>query len=163
MANVQKYQEIYIKDLKNNLNDLYNEKSELNKSNLTLYDYAYNYNVIDFILGTIIGISITYIIKDISNDIIGPILKYTVFKNNETIEINGIVFNIEKIVGNLIFAILAILILYLLFKLLNSITAKIVVENKNITINVEKKQLVDALYQSENIKLLNEINNKLTK
>ena len=137
MSNLQEYQEEFVEQTRKELRELHIEKKNLSNTNITLYDYAHNYRIIDFIFGTMIGFSITYIIKDISVDIVSPILKYLIFKDIETITVGGVVFNLERIVANIIFAAIVILILLIFARLINSATS-----NFHISLKIKLWKLV---------------------
>lgn len=142
--------------------DTINELNKMIMSNqnreITIYDFAKDYRLVEYTVSVIIGISITYIVRDISTNIIGPIISTAVFHNHEIITLFGIEFNIEKIIEGIIFAILSLSILYFIIKyILRDIVENTIVENRNKDLSTRLYQQKNILLQQQNINLLTDI------
>jgi large-conductance mechanosensitive channel len=148
-------QEIDRLSLQEAIDSLEKQKRSNETSGITIYDFAKNYRVIEYAVGTIVGLSLTYIIRDVSFDIINPIIKGTILKSSDTVTIFGINFNIDSILSNIIFAVLSIVTLYIIITyFIKDIATNIIVENKNLDVSTRE-------YQLQNIALLADIKNKL--
>lgn len=155
-------QEEYNKYIYKNIEELNEQKKQLDNYTITLKDFLDSNNVVALIVGSMIGVALTYIVKDFSYDVIGPIMNKFVFKNSTHMEFLGINFNIERIISNIIFVIITFITLYLfvIIFLRDNITT-ISLQKKNSDINNQKNILNTSLYQEKNIKLLSEIKQSL--
>lgn len=154
-----------IDELEKNYQKYLLKEKENQKSNIySAYDFVKNYRVIDFTISAILGFSLTIILKNISDDIINPIIQEKIFGNNDYVKIVGINFNIEKIVANLIFIILVICIVYFIFNyFLRNISGKIINDYENDIINLRKFESSSLIIQNKNLEELKKINEKLSK
>lgn len=130
--------------------------------NLSIYNFAKSYRLIDYIVGAIIGLSITYILKGLSDDIINPIITTLIFHNQDFFIVHGIKFNVEKIVSNMVFVILFLLIMYILLKyFFSNLVFDVITENNNVNVATQLSQLQNKIYESESLQILNRIENTI--
>lgn len=148
-----------------NTTDLQKSIDEINQmiidnknKKITIYDFAKDYRLVEYTIAVIIGISITYIIRDISINIINPIISSTIFYNHEIVKLFGIEFNIEKIIEGIIFALLSLAILYFLIRyIFKDVGENIIIENRYKDLNNRLYQQQNLLFQKQNLNLLNDI------
>lgn len=142
--------------------NLENLRTVSKQQKITIYDFFKSYRVIEFTIAAVVGISLTYIIRDLSLNVINPIIKNLLFKNNEYFTAFGVQFDIEKILTNIIFAVLSIIILYLIIVyFVKDIANKIIIENRALEASNLEYQLESIKLQEATIKLLRDIKNKL--
>lgn len=141
----------------NILNELNYQKNHTENKN-TIYDFAKNYRIIEFTIGAFLGLSITYITRDISFNILNPIISTSFFYGNDKINLFGIEFNVEKILAGIIFAFLSLIILYFMIRyVFGNISERIIMENKNAELVTKMYQYESLFLQRQNSKYMNQI------
>jgi large-conductance mechanosensitive channel len=154
----EQQQEEYASLVQENIRELKNDKEKLTSINVTIDDFFRGYNVVPLLVGTMIGTALVYIVKNFSDDIIGPLLHTFIFNNTTYIKLGETQFNIEHIVSNCVFAILSIVVLYLFLILFLKKNIQITILNqKNDEINKQNTLLNTSRYQQSSITLLSKI------
>ncbi|AYV75165.1 MAG: hypothetical protein Terrestrivirus1_39 [Terrestrivirus sp.] len=158
----EQQQEEYATSVQENIRELKREKEKLTSINVTLEDFFRGYNVVPLLVGTMLGTALTYIVKDFSDDIVGPLLRTFIFHNSTYITIAGTQFNIERIVSNIVFAFLSIIVLYgFLILFLRKNIQITILNNKNDEIDKQNTLLNTSRYQQTSIRLLSRMNKLL--
>jgi large-conductance mechanosensitive channel len=153
-------QEKYLVRLKNELTDIQTKKSV--PTGINFSDFAISFNIIEYTIGALAGLSLTFIIMDISDNVIEPILTYFFFQNIVTVNVFGIHFNIKRIVYEIVFIIFTLVIIYLLLLIFfRDVIGKTVASDKENEITNKQAQIINSIYQYNNIKLLRQIKDSL--
>jgi len=161
---VNQLQEDYNTSIQENIRELIKEKYQLHNYSITLEDFLDSNNITALIVGTMIGFALTYIVKDISVDILGPIMHRFLFEKTDYIELFGTQFNIEHIISNLVFAILTVIVLYVfLIIFLRTTITTTALNKKNVDIDQQTTLLKTSMYQENSIKLMSQMNELLVK
>ncbi|AYV75842.1 MAG: hypothetical protein Terrestrivirus3_111 [Terrestrivirus sp.] len=153
-------QEKYLTRLKNELADIQANKSV--PTGINFSDFAISFNIIEYTIGALAGLSLTFIIMDISDNVIEPILTYFFFQNIVTVNVFGIHFNIKRIVYEIVFIIFTLVMIYLLLLIFfRDVIGQTVASDKENEITNKQAQIINSIYQYNNIKLLRQIKNSL--
>lgn len=138
-----------------------NNKNTDSYSNV-VYDFIQKYDILNFFSGTLIAFATVNILRDISIDIINPIIVQKFIGPQKIINIKGVDFNIDKILSNVIFTIIIIISLYFIFSTFHQNHQKMITESKHKE-NMEQQYYVENLQiQHKNNALLQQILDKST-
>lgn len=129
-----------------------------------LSSFIINFNILDTAVGTIVGFALSGIIKDFVTYAILPVVKHVFFRNPHSFYIRGIKFDVEKIVDNIIYFVIILVILYLFLKLvLGGLTGQIIKNREQNVANQKRlNQKMERFYE-RNIEILEKIEKNLDK
>jgi len=115
----------------------------------TFFEFINTFDIFEYTVSTLIGIALATIVREITPDILFPIIKRIFFKDAlDTIEIYGAKFDLRKIISDVIFLIVFVTSIYLFFRLFFKETInQVIKQNKeqyhqNILIELQKIQLL---------------------
>ena len=156
---------INISQIEQDITQIQNERQDRKHvTEITFYDLARHYRIIEFTFAAVIGFSLTFLMQDIANDIINPIIKQTFFPSSDFVTVLGITFNIEQILATLIFLVLFVTVIYIIFRFfLGNTIAQIIEENTDNAILDKEADLKDVILQNRILSVLNEIKDLLAK
>lgn len=154
-------QEKYLSKLKQQLIDIQNKKNTV-PTGINFSDFAISFNIIEYTIGALAGLSLTFIIMDVSDNVIEPILTYLFFQNIVTVNVFGIHFNIKRIVYEIVFIIFTFAIIYLLLLFFfKDVIGETVASDRENEITDKQTQIINSIYQYNNIKLLKQIKDSM--
>lgn len=151
-------QEEYSASVQENIRELKKDKEKLTDIQVTLDDFFRGYNVVPLLVGTMIGTALVYIVKSLSDEIIGPLLHTFILSDITTVELIGTKFNVANIISAIVFVILSVAVLYAFLILFLRQNIQITILNqKNDEIDKQNALLNTSRYQRSNIRLLSQI------